>query len=128
MAKKLVVHGAKLKCTQGTSESSFVVTPNIADAKDKPMATVMDFVPMKNILPFGMCNSPANPQVAAATAAAMGVLTPQPCIPVVTAPWSPGSAVAQMNGNKLLTDDSTCQCQWTGQISIADAGTDVDSD
>jgi len=128
MAKKLVVHGAKLKCTHGTNESSFVVAPNVADAKDKPMSTVMDHAPMKNIQPFGMCNTQANPQVAAATAAAMGVLTPQPCIPVVPAPWSPGSTVAQMNGNKLLTDDSKCQCQWTGQISITEAGTDVDSD
>ncbi len=110
MSKKLVVHGAKLKCTQGSSEASFVVTPNMADAKDKPMATVADHAPMKNIAPFGMCKAPTNPQVASATAAAMGTLTPQPCIPVVPAPWTPGSSIALMNGQKLLTDDSTCDC------------------
>ncbi len=38
--------------------------------------------PFVSIMPFAMCTSPANPTVAAATAAAMGVLTPMPCIPV----------------------------------------------
>jgi hypothetical protein len=128
MAKKLVVHGAKLKCTQGTSQSDFVVLPAIADAHDKPMATVMDRWPIKNIMPFGMCKAPTNPQVAAATAAAAGTLTPQPCIPIVPAPWSPGSPVSTINGDRTLTDDSTCKCQWTGEISVADAGTDVEAD
>src|SRR5260370_39169608 len=93
MAKKLVVSGAKLKCSQGTSPSSLTVLPGIADAKDNPLATVNDYKPMVNIAAFGMCQTQANPQVAAATAAAQGVLTPQPCIPVTTAPWSPGSSI-----------------------------------
>ena len=53
-------------------------------------ATIMDYAPLVNILPFGMCSSLANPSVASATAAALGVLTPMPCIPVIPAPWVPG--------------------------------------
>lgn len=30
-----------------------------------PVATIMDHVPMKNVMPFGMCQSMANPAVAA---------------------------------------------------------------
>jgi hypothetical protein len=128
MAKHLVVHGAELKCNQGTSSSKYNVLPGIADAKDKTIATIMDIVPIANIAPFGMCKTQSNPQVAAATAAAAGALTPQPCIPIVTAPWSPGSSVSTIDGKKVLTDDSTCKCQWTGEITISDAGTDVESD
>lgn len=123
MAKKLVMLGAQLTCAQGISPSSLAVQPGVATADGKPVATVMDFVSMSNIPPFGMCLTLANPQVAAATAAALGVLTPQPCIPVITAPWSPGSSVSSLQGQKLLTEDSTCNCQWTGVISISDPGT-----
>ena len=31
-------------------------------------ATIMDYIPIANIPPFGMCMSPANPTVIAATA------------------------------------------------------------
>jgi Domain of unknown function (DUF4280) len=128
MSKKLVVLGAKLKCTQGLAPGSLVVLPGIATADDKPLATVDDFVPLVNIQAFGMCQAPSNPQVAAATAAAMGVLTPQPCIPVVAAPWSPGSSISEYSGKAALTDDSTCNCMWSGQISITDSGTAMTTD
>jgi hypothetical protein len=36
-----------------------------------PMATIMDSAPIVNIGTFAMCQSPANPMVAVATAAAM---------------------------------------------------------
>lgn len=123
MAKKLVVLGASLKCTQGLAASALVVQQGFATADGKPLATVMDFAPMANIPPFGMCQSPSNPQVAAATSAASGVLTPQPCVPVISAPWSPGSESSSIQNMKLLTDDSTCTCQWEGQIQISDSGT-----
>lgn len=128
MAKKLVVMGAKLKCSQGNAPASLTIAPGMASAGDKPLATVMDFVPMANIPAFGMCMTQANPQVASATTAAQGVLTPQPCIPVTTAPWSPGSEVSKVNDVKFLTDDSTCNCQWTGSISITDPGTEYTTD
>jgi len=122
MAKRLVVLGAQLQCAQGTSPSQLVLQPGATTSSNKPVATVMDFLPMSNIPPFGMCQTLANPQVAAATSAAQGVLTPQPCVPVVTAPWAPGSTAASLQGKQLLTSDSTCSCQWTGQITITDPG------
>ena len=83
--------GAMCACSFGMTPSALMVTPeNRVLSKGLPVATIMDFVPMKNILPFGMCQTLSNPQVAAATAAAFGVLTPIPCLPVVTAPWAPG--------------------------------------
>jgi hypothetical protein len=126
---RLVAQGAKLKCSQGTSPSTLTVIPAIqASADEKAAATVMDFKPMANIAPFGMCLTQANPQVAAATAAAQGVLTPQPCVPVVTAPWSAGSSVVKVGELAALTDDSTCRCQWTGTIEITDPASAVEVD
>jgi len=81
-----------------------------------------DYAPMVNIPTLGMCKTQSNPQVAAATSAAMGVLTPQPCIPVTTSAWSPGASKVTINGIKALTDDSKCSCTWGGSITIQDAG------
>jgi hypothetical protein len=83
---------------------------------------IMDHVPNMNIPPFGMCQSMANPQVAAATAAALGVLTPQPCLPVTAAPWTPGSPTVLVNGQPALTATCTCQCAWGGVITVASPG------
>ena len=87
---KYVCMGAMLKCTFGMTPSSLMVTvPLRPMIQNKPKATIMDFAPLVNILPFGMCQSLSNPMVASATSAAMGVLTPMPCIPVIVAPWAP---------------------------------------
>jgi hypothetical protein len=124
---KLVVHNAQLRCDQGTSPSSLNLLPTPPIQADRlRAATVMDFAPMTNILPFGMCRTQANPQVAAATAAAQGVLTPQPCVPVTTGPWSPGSSYIEIEHQKALTTDSTCRCAWTGTIEITNAGNEVE--
>ena len=88
----------------------------------EPVATVDDYAPLDNIAPFGMCESLANPAVAAATAAALGVLTPQPCIPNTTAPWTPGSTFVTIDGVPLLEADNTCACMWAGVITITDPG------
>jgi hypothetical protein len=124
---KLVVNGAMLKCSQGIAPGTLTVLPvNGSDADEQPTATVMDFIPMTNIGTFGMCQSPANPQVAAATAAAMGTLTPMPCIPVTAAPWSPGASIVTVQGMKALSDDSKCTCTWNGSIEVTTPGSDVD--
>ena len=74
-----VVNGAVLMCSFGMAPSNLVVLPvNRVLSGNQPAANIMDHKPMVNILPFGMCITPSNPQVAAATAAAQSVLTPQP--------------------------------------------------
>jgi hypothetical protein len=42
----------------------------------QPAANIQDFKPMVNVASFGMCTTPSNPQMAAATAAAFDVLAP----------------------------------------------------
>ncbi len=77
-------------------------------------------------MPFGMCKSSANPQVAAATAAAQGVLTPMPCMPVVNAPWTPGTPGLTVLEQTALSADSTCQCAWTGTIEVVKPSCEVE--
>lgn len=118
-----VVHGAQLQCSFGTAPSSLVITPeNRANADKVPAATIMDNIPMKNIMPFAMCTTLSNPQVAAATAAALGVLTPQPCIPVTTAPWTPGSATVMVGNKPAVNSTCTLMCNWGGVITVTNPG------
>jgi hypothetical protein len=118
-----VVNGAQLQCSFGAAPSALVITPTgQVNASKAPAATIMDNVAMMNIVPFGLCSAPSNPQVAAATAAAGGVLTPQPCIPVVSAPWVPGSPTVLIAKKPALNSSSTCMCAWAGMITIVTPG------
>jgi hypothetical protein len=114
--------GAMMKCSQGMSPSSLIPTPKTVQTNYVMAANIMDHIPMANIPPFGMCKSPSNPMVAAATAAAMGTLTPMPCIPVTPAPWSQGSSTVKVCNMPALNDSSTLKCIWAGDISFSDAG------
>jgi hypothetical protein len=113
-----VVSGAMLKCSYGVAPSSLNVLPINRVMAGAPAANVMDMIPMLNIPPFGMCQSMANPMVAAATAAALGVLTPMPCIPMPAGPWSPGSPKVKIGEMKALSNNSKATCAWGGQIQI----------
>jgi hypothetical protein len=118
-----VVNGAQLACTFGMAPSTFVVLPtNMVTVQEQPAATIMDFVPLENIMPFGMCMSLANPEVASATSAALGVLTPMPCVPATTSPWTPGAAEVTIMEIPALDNISTCMCMWAGVISVTDPG------
>lgn len=114
----IATNGCLCRCTFGVAPSPLVVLPVNRVFVSAPAATIMDHVPMVNILSFGMCSNPANPAVAAATAAALGVLTPMPCLPVVPAPWMPGSPTVLVGGKPALTTDSKTMCAWGGCISI----------
>lgn len=119
----LVTQGAMCACTFGAAPSQMGVMPeNKVFGCSKPCATIMDNKPMVNIMPFGMCTSLANPQVAAATAAALGVLTPQPCMPNIAAPWAPGCPTVLIGGKPALNNSSKLMCLWGGVISVSFPG------
>lgn len=118
-----VCTGALLMCPFGVAPAVLNATSAITTSTTAmPAATIMDFAPMVNIPTFGMCMSPANPEVAAATAAALGVLTPMPCIPATVAPWTPGSPTVTKSGIPALDETSICTCMWGGVITITDPG------
>lgn len=119
----LVVSGATLMCSFGAAPGTLTVLPmNMTMDSNMPAANTMDYVPMVNIMPFGMCISPSNPTVAAATAAALGVLTPMPCIPAITAPWAPGSPTVMIANMPALNSSSICTCMWGGVITVSFPG------
>lgn len=123
MAKQVVM-GAMMQCSFGVAPSSLIVLPvNRVMVENKPAANIMDFKPVVNIPPFGMCNAPTNPAVIAATSAALGVPTPAPCVPVIPAPWAPGSPTVPIGNMPALNDTSKCSCTWAGVISINNPGT-----
>ena len=118
-----VVMGATLQCSFGAAPSVLSVLPvNCTLNSSVPAASIMDHKPMVNIMPFGMCTSLANPTVAAATSAALGVLTPMPCIPATVAPWVPGSPTVLIGNMPALSNLSTCMCTWAGVISVTNPG------
>jgi hypothetical protein len=118
-----VCNGAMLMCTFGLAPSSLVVLPtNRTLTSNQPAATIMDHAPMVNIMPFGMCTSPANPTVASATAAALGVLTPMPCVPNTTAPWIVGAPTVQEGYFPTLDNTNQLMCIWGGVITVSVPG------
>jgi hypothetical protein len=113
-----------MQCTFGVAPATLSVLPKGAPVvvEGRPAATVLDNVPGANIPPFGMCTTPSNPAVAAATAAAMGTPTPMPCMPVTSAPWAPGAPTTVVGGAPALTAGSVCLCAWGGVISLINPG------
>ena len=104
-------------CDMGVSPSALLVEPLGVFANDLPVATIFDFAPVVNIPTFVLCHSPLNPEVIALTAAALGVPTPGPCIPLTVAPWEPPSTVF-IDDMPVLTEGSVCECVWGGVIEL----------
>lgn len=112
---KLANTGTQLKCSFGTVPSNLVAPPsNRVTASEQPAATVIDYIPTSNIPPFGLCTSPSNPAVYSSG--------PQPCVPLTTSPWSPGSKKVTMSGKSALDSNSRCMCNWAGVITVLNPG------
>lgn len=117
-----VCMGASMMCSFGVAPSTLVVLPENRTLTGTPAANIMDFKPIVNVPPFGMCSSLANPTVAAATTAALGVLTPMPCVPLTTSPWAPGAPTVLIGNMPALDSNSKLMCNWGGVIQITNPG------
>lgn len=123
MGSPAVVTSAVVTCPMGAAPATLTVLPTSRVlVEGRPVATVRDMIPLLNVATFGMCMSPANPTVAAATAAALGVLVPMPCVPVLSAPWLPGSAKTLVGGAPATLQSSTCQCAYGGVVQVVVPG------
>jgi hypothetical protein len=115
--------GATLQCSFGAAAVPLtVVDPTSLLEEAMPAANIMDHAPFVNIPTFGMCSSLANPTVAAATAAALGVLTPMPCVPATAAPWAPGAPTVLLRNMPALDQTCKCMCSFGGVIQIVMPG------
>ena len=114
---QIVVSDATLACSFGTVTSKLQVTSQTKCLSDgKPAANV-------NSPPFGMCTSMANPQVAAATSAALGVLTPQPCTLMAAGTWTVSKPGLMVSGIPCLCNDAGLMCTMgAGNIMVAMPG------
>lgn len=112
-----------LECSMGSAPTPFIADELPAAIKETGLATgtIVQIAPGKNITPFAMCSSMANPAVASATAAAQGALTPMPCTPTIVAPWAPPSACVQHIGVPLATAASVCACAFGGMVKVSQA-------
>lgn len=107
----MVVTGACCQCSFGTVPCTLQVTAQMTCMADgKPIATIQDAKPGINLSGFGMCTSLANPAVAAATAAALGVLTPQPCNLLPAGPWIMANPKVLVGGIPCLSSDASLLC------------------
>lgn len=106
MAKKYVPEGAFLACNKGTSPSTLRVSYNKnTTIYAVPMATEADKFPFFHLKPMGLCTCPAK--------WATGVT----CVPT-TLQWDNPKDGIKINGNRMLLEDSTCNCIFGGKISI----------
>lgn len=105
-------------CSFGLAPSALVVVPQGPPVmmENKFAATIMDHVPMMNIMPFGMCTAPTNPAVIAQLGA------PSACVPVTPAPWVPGSPTVLIGNKPALNNSCKLMCMWAGVIQVVNPG------
>ena len=106
--------GVMCMCTFGLAPSVLNVIKT--ELSTMPGGNMSDMAPFLNIPPFGMCTTPSNPAVAAATAAALGVPTPAPCIPAIPAPWIPGPTKTMIVKMPSINLMSSLTCAFGGMI------------
>ena len=119
---KYVCNGATLKCSMGLTPSTLIVIPPTVTTEKQQMANMMDYVPMTNIPSFGLCNATANPAVAAATSAALGVHTSAPCVPNIVSPWVGCKTTLFVRTSPALIKNSSLMCVWSGKIEVISEG------
>ena len=123
MPAPLTTSTALLTCSFGAAPVALSVLPTTQVlVEGNPVATIQDSAVGLNIPPFGTCSSLANPAVASATAAAQGVLTPQPCTPQPL-PWNPGVPLVLAGGQPVVNAQCMTNCPvGAGVITITVPG------
>ena len=121
---EVVVNGAMITCSFGSNPSELMVTSQSkCMVCGRPAAPIMDAQPGVNISSFGLCSSLLNPQVASATAAALGVLTPQPCGFIPGGMWSADKSKIILAGKPVLCNSSRLICgMGQGIITVTTTG------
>lgn len=110
---KIITNKAKIQCSLGASVVSIIVTSqSIAEIEGELIATDADNIPFANIPPFGACRRSSNCP---------------PCTPSLIK-WNATSARNDINGCKMLTKDSFCNCMNGGKISFLDSGMNTITD
>lgn len=118
-----ITEGAFLQCSMSVPcPARLKVLPSrLIYLEGKLMANVTDITPAVNLPSMGQCISQANPVVAAATAAKLGVPTPAPCAPpapVAAGPWQPGDPTVLLQNSPALLNTDTLKCVYGGIITI----------
>lgn len=121
MGKPAAHMGAMCMCSFGLAPASLNVLPAKRVMIEGTAAATITDSEILNLPSFGMCTSLANPEVASATAAALGVLTPMPCVPLL-APWVPGSPQTVIGGTPALVEGSQCMCSYGGVVQMTFTG------
>lgn len=122
MSLAVVATTSEIKCSYGTTPTPLVIVGRTVMAEGMLMGNIMDIVPLVNIEPFGLCSSLLNPEVAAATAAAWGILTPMPCIPVTVTPWISEALTVHVQGFPAIDQTAILMCTWAGIITVIEPG------
>ncbi len=120
MGMQVAMNG-QCQCSFGAAPMPLKVLPDkMVQAQNMPAANIMDNKPMVNVGPFGNCMSPSNPANIKGPVVVPGSA---PCVPVIPAPWAPGSPTVLIKNMPALNNSSKLMCTWAGVISIINPGT-----
>ena len=114
---QVACQSACLRCTMSAGPAIFsAVPPKKSLSANMPVATIMHNKPFVNIMPFPGCVSLLNPTVVPPFVP-MGL-----CVPVIPAPWFPGSPKVLVQGQPILNKQSKLACSYGGVITFAFPG------
>ena len=115
--------GATIACPFATGTSTIVSgSKTNVTTGGGIVLTMTDCQVGTNIVPFPACTNMSNPAVAAATSAALGVLTPSTCAPVIAGTWTSEKTNVNIGGSCVLTQSCQLQCGYGGTITITSPG------
>jgi len=112
-----VCSGAMIMCSFGLGPGTLSVLPTNMVLTTTPLANIMDNKPGANIPPFPMCAAPTMMKPTPAGP------VPVPCVPAISAPWTPGSPTVMIKNYPALNNSCMCTCTaGMGVITITNPG------